>query len=220
MKAQRIHSWGGPLQFETVAEPEPHDGEVLVQVEACGVGLTVLNCIRGDLGNDPHDLPRIPGHEVVGRIVRCGSGVDPGKIGRRITSYFYLCCGACRHCLAGAEPLCESVAGFLGVHRDGGYAEFVALPERNAIPCPDNLNSGDATVIPDAVATPVHVARVTRIAAGEHVAVIGAGGGVGAHMVQVARLKGADVIGLDAAEPKLAYLEGELGIPEIGRAHV
>ena len=63
MKALRLHSWGGDLAPEEVPEPVPRDGEVLVDVQACGVGLTVLNCIRGDLGADPANLPRIPGHE-------------------------------------------------------------------------------------------------------------------------------------------------------------
>ena len=184
-------------------------------VEACGVGLTVLNCIRGDLGNNPSDLPRTPGHEIVGRIVATGANADPRRLGERIVAYFYLFCGQCRHCIAGEENLCENLSGFLGVNRDGGYAEMVSLPEGNAVPCPDTVDAAAATVIPDAVATPVHVVDRTSIGKGKRVVVIGAGGGVGVHMVQVARLHGADVIGLDLQGPKLDYLDEVLKVPAI-----
>jgi len=213
MRALSIARWGDDPEPVEVPDPEPGDGEVLVRVEACGVGLTVLNCIRGDLGNDPDDLPRIPGHEFVGTVVATGPGVPQDRVGRRIAAYFYLFCGECPRCLAGEESLCDALAGFVGVQRDGGYAELAVLPDRNAVPLPDGLDPVLATAIPDAIATPVHVSRQARIATGERVAVVAAGGGVGVHMVQVARVYGADVVGLDVESAKLAYLRDELGIP-------
>ena len=215
MRGRRIARWGGPAELELLPEPAPGDGEVLVRVEACGVGLTVLNCMAGDLGDAPEDLPRVPGHELVGTIVEAGSGVPGERVGERVAAYFYLFCGRCPACLAGREPLCERLAGFLGVHRDGGYAELATLPERNAIPLPDGIDPVIATTIPDAIATPVHVAERAAIAPGERVAVIGAGGGVGIHMVQVARERGAEVAALDAAPAKLGWLRDELGVPAI-----
>ncbi|MBO0687879.1 MAG: alcohol dehydrogenase catalytic domain-containing protein, partial [Candidatus Dormibacteraeota bacterium] len=113
MEALRIHSWGMEPAPEEVPEPTPGEGEVLVRTEACGVGLTVLNCIRGDLGADPTDLPRVPGHELVGRIVDVGPGVDGARRGERVAAYFYLFCGRCRRCLGGRQNLCEALAGFL-----------------------------------------------------------------------------------------------------------
>jgi D-arabinose 1-dehydrogenase-like Zn-dependent alcohol dehydrogenase len=215
VRGRRIARWGGPAELETLPEPAPGEGEVLVQVEACGVGLTVLNCMAGDLGDAPEDLPRVPGHEVVGTIVEVGPGVAAVRVGERVVAFFYLFCGNCPPCLDAREPLCENLAGFLGVHRDGGYAELVALPERNAIPLPEGIDPVIATAIPDAIATPVHVAGRAGIRAGERVAVIGAGGGVGVHMVQVARERGAEVAGLDAAPLKLAYLRDELGVAAV-----
>lgn len=212
MKAARIHRWGGDLLLEDVPEPGLRDGEVLVEIAACGVGLTVLNYVRGDLGNDPNDLPRVPGHELVGRIVAVGPGVEPEREGELVAAFFYLFCGRCRHCLAGEEDVCEKLAGFLGVQRDGGYAERVSLPARNAIRLPDNIDPVLATVVNDAVATPVHVAGLARLGPGQRVAVVAAGGGVGVHMVQVAQLFGAEVAGLDVTEEKLVYLEEELGV--------
>jgi propanol-preferring alcohol dehydrogenase len=100
-----------------------------------------------------------------------------------------------------------NLAGFVGVHRDGGYAPNVVLPAGNAIPIPESLDPIAATVIPDAVATPVHVATRAKIGKDDRVAVIGAGGGVGIHMVQVAKLASPHVVGLDVNEPKLAAIE-------------
>jgi propanol-preferring alcohol dehydrogenase len=211
VKAGRIHRWGGDLLVEDVPGPEPGADEVLVEVIACGVGLTVLNYMRGDLGGDSH-LPRVPGHELVGRVIEVGAGVDTARKGELVAAFFYLFCGRCAHCLAGAEDLCDNLAGYLGVHRDGGYAERVSLPARNAIRLPDGVDPVAATVINDAVATPVHVAGLAGIRPGERVAVVAGGGGVGIHAVQVARVFGAEVAGLDVGSEKLAYLDGELGV--------
>lgn len=215
MRAGRIHHWDGPLELEEVPEPRPADGEVLVRVEACGVGLTVLNCIRGDLDSDPSHLPRVPGHELVGTIVEAGPGADRSRLGERVTAHFYLFCGRCERCLAGLEPLCERPAGLLGVHRDGGYAELAALPERNAVALPSGLDPVSATTVPDAVATSVHVCRRAAVGPGQRVAVVAAGGGVGIHLVQVARLFGADLAGLEADQEKLDYLDRELGVSAV-----
>jgi propanol-preferring alcohol dehydrogenase len=212
MRAQRIHEWDGPLALEDVPEPRPGDGEVLIEVEACAVGLTVLNSIRGDLGRDRANLPRIPGHELVGRIVNVGVGVEPVRVGQRVMAHFYLFCGRCRRCLAGTEPLCARLDGYVGVDRDGGYGRLCALPDRNAVSLHEDLDAALASAIPDAVATPVHVARRASIEPGERVAVIAAAGGVGVHMVQVARVFGAEVAGLEAGDGKLHYLERELGV--------
>lgn len=215
MRAFRICQWDGALKAEQVPDPQAGAEEVLVKVDACGIGLTVLNCIRGDLGRDPANLPRIPGHELVGTVVGVGAGVTSARIGDRCTTYFYLFCGQCERCLSATEPLCERLGGFVGVDRDGGYAELVALPARNAIRLADRHDPVLATTIPDAIATPVHVASRGQIRAGERVAVIAAAGGVGVHMVQVARVYGGTVVGLEAGEAKLRYLEDELGVDAV-----
>jgi D-arabinose 1-dehydrogenase-like Zn-dependent alcohol dehydrogenase len=215
VRAAQISVWGGPLELVERPEPEPANGEVLVDVEACGVGLTVLNYIRGDLGNDSRDLPRVPGHELAGTVTAVGAGADEALVGQRVVAYFYLSCGTCRQCLAGFEPLCERLAGNVGVHCDGGYAERCVLPAFNVLTVPPAIDAAAATTVPDAIATPVHIARRTGLGPGRRVAVVGAGGGVGIHMVQVAKAFGADVAGLDHEEAKLNYLERELGVGAI-----
>jgi propanol-preferring alcohol dehydrogenase len=203
----RIHAWGGQPVWESFDVPEPGPGEIRVEVEACGVGLTVLNSIRGDLGNDPGLLPRVPGHELVGIVSHVGLEADARLIGQRVVAYFYLACGSCAECLAGREPLCQRLGGYVGVHRDGGYAPHVVLPTGNVIAIPSDLDPISATVVADAVATPVHVAARTALTDEDRVVVIGAGGGVGIHMVQVARLTTEDVVGLDVTRPKLDAIE-------------
>ena len=203
----RIHEWDTDPVWETFDVPAPGAGEVTVRVEACGVGLTVLNSIRGDLGKDPRLLPRVPGHELVGVVTGAGSGVDLSLVGQRVVAYFYLACGSCPECGAGQDSLCRNLGGFIGVHRDGGYAPFVVLPAANVIPVPDDLDPISATVVPDAVATPVHVAARAALAGDDRVVVVGAGGGVGIHMVQVALLETAAVVGLDVTRQKLDAVE-------------
>lgn len=200
MQGYRVEQWGSDPTWTDLSEPVAGPGDVLVEVEACGVGLTVLNCINGDLDASPDLLPRVPGHEFVGRVIDAGPGTDTGLIGRRIVAYFYLTCGQCEACAAGKDPQCSNLAGWVGVHLDGGYAPRVALPAANVIVVPDELDPVAATVVPDAVATPVHVADRARIGPADRVAIFGAGGGIGMHMIQVAGLRGAQVAGLDIAK--------------------
>lgn len=206
----RIHRWGGPLRWDTFPRGTPGPGEALVRVDACGIGLTVRNYMAGNLTTRDDLLPRVPGHELTGIVTEVGPGAEHLR-GRRVVAYFYLSCGTCPACQAGDEPRCRDLQGWVGTHRDGGYAPWAVLPARSLVPVPADLDPVDATVVPDALATPVHVCRRrARVSPGDRVAVLGAGGGVGMHMIQVARLVGGDVAGLDLTDAKLAAIE-ELG---------
>lgn len=216
-RGYRIHAWGGPMLWEEWEVAPPASGEVLVQVEACGIGLTVLNCIRGDLSSTA-PLPRVPGHELVGRVIATGTGVSPALMGKRIVGYFYLTCGECEPCRLGRDAQCANMAGWLGVHRDGGYGSYTTIPAANALPIPETLDPALATAIPDAIATPLHVCK-TRLGLTplDRVVVIGAGGGVGIHMVQMAHLFGAAVCGLDIDEGKFPAIVQAGGAPAQSR---
>jgi propanol-preferring alcohol dehydrogenase len=206
-EGHRIHAWGSEPVWETFERPEPADGEVLIKLDATSIGLTVLNMIRGDLADDRASLPLVPGHELIGTVVDVGHDRDQALLGRRVMDYIYLFCGTCRECVAGREDRCLRLAGYMGVHRDGGYARYATLPTRNAIGLPEGLDPITASVIPDPVATSVHVCRSRALVTPEDtVAVIGAGGGVGAHLVQVAQLFGGQVVGLDVSDEKLAMI--------------
>jgi len=215
----RIHAWGGPLRWETFDVPDPQAGEVRIRVEACGIGLTVLNCMRGDLATDAARLPRVPGHEIVGRVEAVGPNVAEPAVGQRVMAYFYLVCGSCDACRSGRDSLCRHLAGWVGVHRDGGYAPVTVLPARNAVPLPESIPAAAATAIPDAIATPLHVCKArARIQPGDRVAVIGAGGGVGIHMVETAALFGGRVAGLEANEDKFEMIRRMGGTPVVSRS--
>ena len=159
MYAQILHGWGDALSHEKVPTPVPGRGEVLVRVEACGVGLTVLNYMNGNMDRRPELLPRIPGHEFVGTVAELGSEVDTLRVGQRVMAYFYLACGHCDYCRLAHEPLCRNLRGNVGVVTNGGYAEYAVLPAFNLLPVPDGLTPVEATAVIDAIATPLHVNR-------------------------------------------------------------
>lgn len=185
------------LTVRTVPVPEVGVDDVLVRVRACGIGRTVLNKVRG-LTQD--QLPRIPAHEAAGEIVALGSGVRGFEVGQQVLVYYYVTCGNCQKCWTGREPLCDEVAGRylrVGEDRDGALAEYVRLGVRNVIAMPEGLDPVAATTAPDAIATPLHIVRRAALRAGETIMVIGAAGGVGVHLLQVARWMGARAVAVD-----------------------
>src|SRR5487761_755258 len=192
-----VTSWGNNLKLEERSIPEPLEGEALVKVRACGVGLTVSNFLVGEFTKDPKNLPRIPGHEVAGEIAKLGPNTKGFAKGEKVLVYFYLHCNRCRFCYQGLQPRCLNFGGFVGVQIDGGYAEFIKVPVNNLLAMPPGVSFKDATVINDAVATPVHVfGQRAETKPDDDVMIIGAGGGVGIHAVQVAKIFGARVVGV------------------------
>ena len=201
MKAMVLHEWNKPLVLEQRPVPQVGPLEVLVKVKACGVGLTLTNLKAGRLGGS---LPRIIGHEVGGVVEEVGSLVTTCKKGERVCVSFYITCGYCKWCIEGRETLCENFGGYVGAAIDGGYAEYIKIPERNAIPIPEGVGFAEAGVTTDAVATNWHVFKErAKTKPNDVVLVIGAGGGVGIHAVQVAKVFGAQVIGVDVSDEKL-----------------
>ena len=132
MRAMVLERVGDPLALREWPVPEPGPDDVLVRVEACGVCRTDLHVVDGDLPFPGH--PVIPGHEIVGRVVACGSRVQDLVGGQRVgVPWLAWTCGACRFCQAGSENLCDRAA-FTGYTRPGGFAEFVVADARYAFP--------------------------------------------------------------------------------------
>jgi propanol-preferring alcohol dehydrogenase len=126
MRAMVMHRSGGPLRLETLPDPERGPGELLIRVEACGVCRTDLHILDGDLRHPK--LPLVPGHEIVGRVLRGGAtGPAPGS--RVGVPWLGATCGACRFCRGDRENLCDA-ARFTGYDRDGGYAELCVADAR------------------------------------------------------------------------------------------
>ena len=193
------------MPFELVQRPDPvaGPGEAVARVITCGSGLTIQHA---KAGRRRISFPRIIGHEITGEIAEVGPGVTGLKRGDAVTTYFYLNCGHCRWCLANLEPLCANSGGQVGLECDGGYAEYIKLPAQNFIKLPDALDyrahPAEIGVITDALATPYKVLSRARIKAGETVAVMGAGGGLGIHQLMMAKWARARVIAVDTRAAK------------------
>ncbi|MCL4231011.1 MAG: zinc-binding dehydrogenase [Dehalococcoidia bacterium] len=170
-------------------------------VRAAGVGLTLDHIRRGTFGGQ---TPRVIGHELAGVIVEVGSDVQTPAVGARCAVYFYLNCGHCRWCQVGRETLCVNSRGLVGVHVDGGFSDYVCLPAENFIPIPPSLDFEAAAVTADAICTAWHCMRERAcIRPLDDVLLLGAGGGVGIHAVQMAKVFGGRVIAVDISEEKL-----------------
>ncbi|MGC8973142.1 MAG: zinc-binding dehydrogenase [Thermoproteus sp.] len=207
MRAARFYGPGKPLAIEEVPKPSPGPGEVLVKIKAAGVCHTELHFLDGilNLGVVPITL----GHEIAGVVEEVGPGVDDPKPGDRVIVYYYVGCGRCKYCLRGEENLCENPRAEYGFITDGGYAEYVKVPARNAVKLPDNIPFEQAAPIGCSVTTAIHATRRARPEVGEYVAVYGVGA-VGFALIQYNKLIGAKVIAIGRSERKLA-LARELG---------
>lgn len=204
VKAMVLPEFGESFKFMDREVPVPGPGEVLVRVRACGLGLTLEHARNGRLGGR---TPTILGHEFAGTVSACGPGIERWAPDDRVTASFYLICGECERCADGRESLCTNNKGYLGVASDGAFAEFVLVPSRNLVRVPENVDLATAGVVADALATPYHVAlHRAHIGAGTRVAVVGAGGGIGVHMVQMVRAFGGVPIAVERDPRKLDEL--------------
>ncbi len=161
------------LDFRETAVPEPGVGEVQIRISCCGVCHTELDEIEGRL--PPPRLPVIPGHQVVGRIARLGRGASQHREGDRVgVAWIYSACGRCVYCSSGRENLCP---GFRATGRDadGGYAEFMAIPERFAFPLPDGLSDFEAAPLLCAGAIGYRSLRLTGLSDGRRLGLTGFG---------------------------------------------
>jgi propanol-preferring alcohol dehydrogenase len=200
MKAVRYHGPGQSFRLEEVNRHEPGAGEVLVQVAASGICHTELHFKSGllDLGITPVTM----GHEVVGRIETVGEGVSAERMDERVIVYYYLGCLECAYCRVGNEHLCPNLRAEYGFISDGGYAEFITVPARNAVPLPSTISDVEAAPIGCGVTTAVHAAKIAEPRVGEWVVIYGVGG-VGFGLVQLTRAMGARTIAVGRSAAKL-----------------
>ena len=151
-------------------------------------------------------FPRIIGHEITGEIVQVGAGVTASKEGDAVTAYYYLQLRPLPLVFRELRAAVRASGGNVGINCDGGYAEYIKLPAHLFIKLPEGLDykahPAEIGVVMDALATPYKVLRRARVTAGETVAVIGAGGGLGIHQVMMAKWARARVIAVDTARDK------------------
>lgn len=221
MKAVLLTGHGGleKLEYrEDIPTPSPAPGEVLIKVGAAGVNNTDIWTREGAYGTEidseatsgwrrgkPMEFPRIQGMDIAGRIAEVGEGVPRSRIGERVLVDFVLRSGE------GDEGLVE--ADLVGSERDGGFAEYVAVPTTNAVAVESPLSDEELATFPTAYLTAEHMLNRASVAEDETIFVTGASGGVGSALLQLARLRGARVIALvGAGKENKAY---ELGAESV-----
>ena len=203
MKALVLNGPGTPLSIGTVNDPSPEKGYAVAKVLACGSGLTIQHVKAGRI---IVDYPRIIGHEIIAEIVEINGVSNEYKVGDPVTAFFYLTCGQCKWCNIDRETLCNNFKGYIGREIDGGYAEYIKLPIENFIKIPESINYKynllETAVVCDAVATPLKVIKKARISSFDKVGVIGAGGGLGIHMLKMLKLNNISTVGIDTKTEK------------------
>ncbi|MEJ2209031.1 MAG: zinc-binding dehydrogenase [Anaerolineae bacterium] len=211
MKAVRLVEIGKPLEMFDIPVPAAGPGQVLVQVKAAGICHSDVHYRAGKSAVGP--LPQTLGHEVAGVVAQVGPGVPDLKPGDRVCLHYLLTCGQCHYCRTDREQFCPQ-GRMIGKHVDGGYAEYIAVPARNAVPLPPEVPFEQGAVAMCSSSTSFHALRKSRLRAGETVAVYGAGG-LGMSAIQLARAMGAlQVYAVDISAEKLALAEefGAVGI--------
>jgi propanol-preferring alcohol dehydrogenase len=204
MKAVRLIEPGRPLEMAEISIPPVGPKDVLVRIKAAGV---CHSDVHYRAGVAPVRYPLALGHEVAGAIEEIGAEVTNVKVGDRVCLHYMVTCGDCLYCSMGSEQFCTS-GQMLGYHRDGGYAEYIVLPARNAFPLPDEIPFVQGAILMCSSATCFHALRKGRLKAGETVAVYGLGG-LGMSAVQLARAFGAlDVYAVDINARKLKMAGG------------
>jgi NADPH:quinone reductase-like Zn-dependent oxidoreductase len=211
VKAVQLIAHGQPGQFELrdVPDPQPGAGEVVVQVQACGLNHLDLWLEQGELPV-PLPLPRTPGGEIAGRVFETGDGVRDWKRGDPVAVQSNLFCGQCEYCQRGEESMCLQ-AVILGVQRDGGFAEKVCVPERALVRLPAEVDFQTSAALTLAGSTAMHMlTNRAQVRAGDWVLVIGASSGVGSAAIQIAKELGSRVIATASNEikQKLAHQLG------------
>ncbi len=204
MQAARLRS-AGQMSAEEVERPRAGPGEVIVRVEAAGICGSDRHMFRGEY---PTALPVTLGHEFCGIVEELGEGVFMLRPGDRVTADPNIACGHCAACRQGRVNLCANLEA-IGVTRDGGFAEYVRVPQGQAIVLPRDLDPV-LGAFSEPLACCLHGLDVAQIKPGDSVAVLG-GGVIGLIMVQLARLAGARTVVLSTRQAPRRLLAERLG---------
>ncbi|MDY7078973.1 MAG: zinc-binding dehydrogenase [Chloroflexota bacterium] len=210
MKTVRLVKPGQPLEMQDIPTPQLGPRDVLVRVKAAGICHSDVHYRAGV--SPVHPLPLALGHEVAGVVEQVGPEITTHGVGDRVCLHYMVICGDCIYCSQGSEQFCSS-GQMLGKNRDGGYAEYISIPARNAFLLPEEIPFEHGAIMMCSAATSFHALRKGRVGAGETVAVFGVGG-LGMSAVQLARAFGAlDVYAVDINADKLKLAERFDAIP-------
>jgi len=210
MKAIRMITEGKPLELQEISIPNVGEKDILVRVRAAGICHSDAHYRAGRSAMGM--LPITLGHEVAGIVEKIGTQVTNVKVGDRVCLHYNISCGDCYYCSTGNEQFCNTVK-MIGHHVDGGYAEYIDVPARNAIPLPEEIPFEEGATLMCASATALHALRKSRVKAGETVAVFGVGG-LGLSAIQLAKASGAvEVFAVDIKQDKLELASEYHAIP-------
>jgi alcohol dehydrogenase len=204
MKAVYFEQFQGPVEIREVLNPKVTPGSVIVKVEATGL---CRSDWHGWMGHDPDIiLPHVPGHELAGKIIEIGFGIQNFKVGDRVTVPFVSGCGHCPECVSGNHQVCDHQfqPGFTAW---GSFAEFVEIKyaDINLVRLPDEIDFVTAASLGCRFITSFRaVIDQGKVAAGQWVAVHGCGG-VGLSAIMIAAAAGANVIAIDIDNEKLQF---------------
>jgi (R,R)-butanediol dehydrogenase/meso-butanediol dehydrogenase/diacetyl reductase len=215
-ETMRAAVYHGPrdVRIERVPRPRPARGELLLRVHANGLcGTDASEYVAGPQmyplhARHPltgHEGPIIPGHEFAGRVAELGEDVEGFGLGDLVVTGAALWCGVCRQCRAGRTSICVQYAT-VGLHRDGGLAEFVRVPAHIAFRADARGLRDDVAALAQPMAIAVHALRRGAPLAGEEVLVIGAGG-IGAFLTFALARAGARVTVADVRAERLSIAE-------------
>jgi propanol-preferring alcohol dehydrogenase len=204
MKAIRLSAINSPLEEQGIDLPPVGPADVLIRVRGAGICHSDAHYRAGV--SPVKQLPLTLGHEVAGVVERTGAEVRNFKAGDRVCLHYLVTCGSCAFCRAGNEQFCPS-AEMIGKDRDGGYAEFIAVPERSVFRLPDEIPFEQGAILMCSSATSLHALKKARLAAGETVAIFGVGG-LGISAIQLANhLLAGKVFAVDINPKKLDLAE-------------
>ena len=195
----------GKLALRDIEKPVPKADELLIRIEACGICGTDRHLFLGEFPSKP---PVIPGHEFVGVIEAVGGGVTDFEPGMRVTGDPNIACGHCAECQRGRVNLCANLQA-IGIHRNGGFAQYAVLPHKQAHLLPSSLNPLHGAFC-EPLACCLHGVDLAKLKAGSSAIIIG-GGVIGLLVVQLARLAGATNVVLITRNAEKRQLAEKLG---------
>jgi len=207
------HGGSDKIVYGDYRDPAPAAGDVVVRVRACALNQVDMLLLDGRFP-PPEGLPHVNGCEVAGIVETLGAGVTGLTAGQRVIVFPGFSCGTCEFCLIGERTVCLRY-GYLGAHKDGGYAELVRVPAANCLPLADAIAFEAAAALPLAFLTSWHaLIAKAGLRPGQTVLVQAAGSGVGSAAIQIARLCGARVMTTVGSDDKIDFARG------LGAEHV
>ena len=210
MKAVQLVEIGQPLQAREVPIPSVGPREVLVRIKAAGICHSDVHYRNG--ASPVASLPQTLGHEIAGVVEAVGQEVTEIKVGDRVCLHYLVTCGECHYCSTGNEQFCVK-GKMLGKHLDGGYAQYISVPARNAVPLADAVSFEQGAALMCSSSTSFHALRKGRLKPGETVARFGAGG-LGMSAIQLAQAFGAmQVLAVDINKSRLTLAERYGAVP-------